>query len=212
MAENVAREDPNDATSRVRIGTAGNKLGDILRHRDLQAALLMYDVVARRLAEVRNDPKSREDQAIALAGSSYALRGLHRTDEAKRRIDAALAMLKGIKEYPAERIELDSPTYAASCALADYEAEVGDPQKAVQFYQQLLGEVMAGKPDFYADLEDVTKLSRLYESLAALYRRTGETAKAESMKTRQLDLWRHWDQKLPNNAFVRRQIAALDTH
>jgi hypothetical protein len=54
----------------------------------------------------------------------------------------------------------------------------------------------------------VTKLSRLYESLIDLYRRTGETGKAENMKMRQLELWRHWDQKLPNNAFVRRQLEA----
>jgi serine/threonine protein kinase len=207
-AEHVAGQDPNDATSRVRIGTAGIKLGDILRHRDPQQALLVYDAVIRRLAEVRKDPRSREDEAIALAGSSYALRRLHRPAEAKQRIDAALAMLKDIKEYPAEQIELDSPTYAASCALASYEAEVGDPHKAVQFYEQLLDKVMAGKPDPYADLEDVTKLSRLYESLADLYRRTGDTPKMQSMQTERLDLWRHWDGKLPNNAFVRRQLEA----
>ncbi len=106
------------------------------------------------------------------------------------------------------KVELDSPTYAASCALAGYEAEGGDPHKAVQFYEQLLDKVMAGKRDPYADLEDVTKLSRLYESLIDLYRRTGETGKAENMKMRQLELWRHWDQKLPNNAFVRRQLEA----
>jgi len=75
-------------------------------------------------------------------------------------------MLKNIKEYPAERMELDSATYSASCALANYEAEGGDPHNAVQLYEQLLDKVMVDKPDPYADLEVVTKLSRLYEALS----------------------------------------------
>ena len=208
LAENVARKDTNDATSRARIGTAGNKLGDILRHRDAGRALSVYDAVIQRLSEVKNDPKSHEDQATALADSSYTLRLLHRPAEAKQRIDAALAILKEIKEYPAERMELDSAAYIASCALADYEADVGDPRSAVRLYEHLLDKVMAGKPDPYADLEDVTTLSRHYEALAALYRRTGDSAKAGSIVTRRLDLWRHWDQKLPNNVFIHRQLAA----
>jgi serine/threonine-protein kinase len=208
LAENIARKDPNDATSRVRIGTAGIKLGNVLRHRDPQEALSVYDAVIRRLGEVRDDPRSREDQAIALAGASEALRRLKRPAEAKQRIDAALTILKDLKQYPAERMEFDSPAYAASFALADYEAEAGDPHSAVKLYEQLLEKVMVGKPDSYADLEDVSKLERLYESLTAVYRRTGETAKAESMQTRRLELWQHWDSKLPNNAFVRRQLEA----
>jgi tetratricopeptide (TPR) repeat protein len=179
-----------------------------MRHRDPQEALSVYDAVIRRLGEVRDDPRSREDQAIALAGASEALRRLGRPAEAKQRIDAALTILKDLKQYPAERMEFDSPAYAASFALADYQAEAGDPRSAVKLYEQLLDKVMVGKPDSYADLEDVTKLARLYESLAAVYRRTGETAKAESMKTRRLELWQHWDSKLPNNAFVRRQLEA----
>jgi len=67
---------------------------------------------------------------------------------------------------------------------------------------------MVDKPDPYADLEVVTKLSRLYEALSLLYRRTGESAKAENMKARRLELWLHWDQKVANNAFVRRQLDA----
>jgi serine/threonine-protein kinase len=211
LAENIARKDPNDATSRARIGTAGIKLGDILRHHDPQEALFVYDAVAHRLSEVRNDPKSHEDQAIALAGSSYALRRLRRSAEAKQRIDAALAIVKTVKEYPAEGMEFDSPTYAAYCALADYEAEEGDPHNAIHLYEQLLTKLMVGKPDPYADLEDVTKLSRLYESLSILYRQTGEAPKADTMKMRQLEFWRHWDQKVPNNSFFRRQLAELDS-
>lgn len=211
LAQKVARKDLDDATSRARIGTAGIELGNILRRRDPQEALAVYDDVARRLGEVRNDPRSREDQAIALAGSSYALLRLRRNAEAKQRIDAALAMLKEIKEYPAEQVDIDGPAFAAASALADYEAEGGDARGAVQLYEQLLEKVMAGKPDAYADLENVTRLSRLYDSLIALYNRTGETTKAGNMKTRQVELWRHWDEKIPNNEFVRHQLDLAST-
>jgi hypothetical protein len=67
---------------------------------------------------------------------------------------------------------------------------------------------MASKPEPLTDLRDAAKLSRLYEASAGLYRRAGQTVRAESMETRRLELWRHWDRKLPNNAFVRRQLAA----
>jgi hypothetical protein len=52
------------------------------------------------------------------------------------------------------------------------------------------------------------KLASLYQSLASLYRRTGDTAKAETMAAQRIDLWRQWDRKLPNNTFVRRQLQA----
>jgi hypothetical protein len=51
-------------------------------------------------------------------------------------------------------------------------------------------------------------MSQLYESLAQLYRRNGETGKADNVQTMRLQLWQQWNQKLPNNAFVRRQLDA----
>jgi hypothetical protein len=73
-------------------------------------------------------------------------------------------------------------------------------------YEQLLANVMASKPDPLNDLRDAPRMSHLYENLAALYRRSGATANADSMQAMRLELWRQWDQKLPNNAFVRRQL------
>jgi regulator of sirC expression with transglutaminase-like and TPR domain len=75
-------------------------------------------------------------------------------------------------------------------------------------YEQLLEKVMAAKPEPLTDLKEAPRFSLLYETLAALYRRTGETAKADATLARRLELWQQWDQKLPNNAFVRRQLEA----
>jgi serine/threonine-protein kinase len=206
MAEDMARKDPNDATSRIRVGNNGGKLADILRHRDPQEALAVYDLAIRRLGEIRNDPKSRKEKASTLANSSFALLRLHRSKEAKQRIDAALDILKDMKAYPADQIEIGSDTYAAVLAMASYEAEEGDPHLALRSYESLLEKVMLAKPQPFVDLKDATRLSGLYEALITIYRRTGGKDKMESLKLRRLELWRQWDQELPNNAFVSRQL------
>src|SRR5260370_22633922 len=145
---------------------------------------------------------------MVLATSSYPLRSLHRTEEAKRRIDAALAILKDTKDYPAERTPLYSEVFIALRAQVDYEAEVGEPRRALELYEQLLDKVMAAKPDALNDLREAPRLSRIYDALTELYRRTRATQKARTIQGQRVELWRQWERKLPNNPFVLRQIAA----
>ncbi len=98
--------------------------------------------------------------------------------------------------------------YYATCALADYEADAGNPRRAIEIYEQLLERVMATKPEPLSDLRDTPKLSRVYAALAGLYDRSGDREKAAVMKSRRIDLWRQWQLKLPHNAFVREQLEA----
>jgi serine/threonine-protein kinase len=208
MVEDAARKDPNDSASRSRVGDSGNQLGNILRHLDPNRALAVYDVTIRRLGEIPNSVPARRDLAMVLADSSYPLRRLHRTAEARKRIDAALAILKETKDYPAAEIKLDSVAFVAARAFADAKADEGDLRHATALYEQLLAQVMASKPEPYADLRDTPRMSALYETLNLLYGRTGESAKAAAIKANRLDLWRQWDRKLSNNAFVRQQLTA----
>lgn len=207
LAEQTAQKDPHDATSRGRVANSGIALGNIMRQRDPQAALAVYDLALRRIGEIHNSLPATRNHAVLLANSSYALLRLRQPGEAKRRIDAAVAILKGTKDYPATQIKLDSDVYIVSSALANYEAEQGMPTRAAALYQQLLDQVMAANAEPSNDLRDAPKLSRLYEALSRVYRRTGQTAKAEAIATRRLDLWRAWNQKLPNNPFILRQLA-----
>jgi tetratricopeptide (TPR) repeat protein len=184
-------------------------LADILRHSDPEQALAVYDAAISRLGEIRNNLSARREQASALANSSYALRRLHRTSEAKQRIEAAFAILKETKDYPAEQIPFEHmELYNAFTALADQEAQVGDPHRAIANYEELLDKLIAAKPETLTDLRDVPRISSLYESLSRLYRRTGNITKANDVESLRLELWRHWDTKLPNNLFVRRQLEA----
>ncbi len=208
MGEAAIKKDVNDAASRARFGTVARELGDILRDRDPQEALAVYDAGLQRLGEIKGGVKVSRDYATMLAKSSYSLRRLGHFSEAKRRLDAALVMLRNTKDYPATRILLSSPACTVLRAFAEYEAEAGDPRQALLSYEQLLEKVMISKPDVLSDLRDTPKLSSIYAALSNLYLRLGEASKADLMRSKRIELWRHWEQALPQNTYIHNQLEA----
>jgi tetratricopeptide (TPR) repeat protein len=204
--EEFAVKDRNDAVSRMRVAHSGMALGNILSQRDPQGALAVYDLALSRVSEIRNSLPAKRSQAALLARSSYALMRLHRPAEAERRIGSASSILRETKDIPAEQIKLDSDVYVVSCAWANYQAAEGNLDRAVALYEQLLGRVMVANPQEFDDLRNAPKLSLLYEKVAGVYRRTGAIAKASIIEARRLDLWRRWDNKLPHNTFIRREL------
>jgi hypothetical protein len=67
---------------------------------------------------------------------------------------------------------------------------------------------VASNPDPQNDLLNSVYVSRLDTSLAMLLRRMGRPEQAVALEAGRLELWRHWNGKLPNNPFVRRQLEA----
>jgi hypothetical protein len=212
MVEGAVRTDASDSGSRARVATTSRELGDILRDRDPRRALAVYEHGILRLQEMPRSVKARRDHAQLLAYSSYPLRRLHRVAEAKARIDDAVAILQDMKEYPAEQIGLGSYDYAIVCAVADQEGDSGNPARAVEIYEDLLRKVMATQPRPETILTDAVHLSNLYESMARLNRRAGRNDRASALESQTLDLWRHWDARLPNNSFVHRRLNAAARH
>jgi len=208
IAEEAARKNPGDYTSRSRVASTAGNLANILRETDAQRALELYDMGIHRLTEVQSNVAALSDRAELMALSSYPLRSLHRSSEARLRIETALATFNKAGDYPAQRISTSSGVFVALRALADFDADEGDLRRAVAIYEELLQKVMATNPDPANDLRDATKLSGLYRSLDSLYRRTGDVTKADGMAGRRLELWQNWDRNLPGNAFVRRQLEA----
>jgi len=206
--EQRAGKDPSDASVRSLFDQASRELGAILRDTDPARALSVYDLAIRRLGEVKNNDRFRRGQAGALAGSSYALRRLNRTREAKERIDAALALLRQTRDYPSGRINTDSEVEPALRALADHLAGTGQPARAAEVYQELLDKMLATKPDPMNDLRHAIKFSRIYAALAELHRRGGPSGQAQAFANMRVELWRHWDRKLPGNGAIRRQLEA----
>ena len=208
VVERQASRDPNDATSRDRVGTAGRALADILVGIDAQRALDVYDHVLMRLREVKAAARGKRDEARTLARSSYALRRLGRTREAGGRLEAAFALLRATKDYPAAQAVLGDEVEVAMRARADHEAATGQPGRALESYRDLLGRVLAAKPNPREDLRQANDLSRIYRAIAALAALTGGNPEAQSMDARRMELWRFWDGKLPHNPYVQRQLAA----
>jgi tetratricopeptide (TPR) repeat protein len=207
LMEEQSSKDPRDQNARDRLALCSRELADLLEEKDPQQSLAIFDLGIRRLREVKDNLGARRREADALAESSYPLRRLHRFAEARERIDAAFAVLRETKDYPAQQIKPESAAVIVLRAQADYESQSGDRHRAVGIYEQLLAAMMASKPDPLGDLMDANKISMMYYYMAGVYRRAGDTAKASEMDQRRMELWRQWDAKLPNNSFVQRQLA-----
>jgi len=206
--EESAKNEPKDYQDRIALAEPGLHLGNVLRHSNPGRGLEVYDNTLIRIREVPNDIMARRKEACLLASSSYAARRIHHEKDAKARIDAAFGLLRKTKDYPAETIKPGSEADTTMRALADHYAETGQPDKAVEVYQELLRKLMASKPDEQNDLLNAVYLSRLDASLAVLLRRAGRTDEAVTLEGKRMELWRNWDGKLPNNPFVQRQLAA----
>jgi tetratricopeptide (TPR) repeat protein len=211
IADRFVHKDSEDQSSRGRLAMAGIDLADILRHKDPSRALDFYDHTLRHLGEVQNNASFQTYEVGVLAGSSYALRQLGRPAEARQRLDSAFARLSELKLYPAKEIEAGHPADKSLSALGDLEAEAGNTTHAIQTYQELLDRIGSGaKPE--TSLRDAVDLSRIWSSLAAIYRRAGDSATASELDGRRMALWQQWRGKLPNNPFVLRQIGITAPH
>jgi serine/threonine protein kinase len=206
LLEEWTQADQEDAWSRLLFVSVGRELGDTLRLQNPQKAVAVYDHALRRIREVGNNADARRGEAELLAASTYALRRLNRFEQAQDRIDTAFGLLAETNDYPAGRVVPHEAAHAALRALGDHLAGTGQPQEAAEVYEDLLGKMMASKPDLHNDLPHAVALSQIYGSLAALHRRNGRPDRAEALSTLRLELWHHWDRKLPNNGFVRRHL------
>ncbi len=202
IAEDLAQQDANDYLGRHNVATASLEIGNILRHRNPQDALAVYDHALARIREAESNVSTQRDEAELLAASSYALRWTGRNAEAKQRIARALELLNRAGRYPSNKVEPMSDTYDALRAQADDYAETGQTAKAVEAYQQLLDKLMAWNPDPQNDLRDAACLSRTWTALADLLRRSGWKDEALQLEAQRAKLWNHWKDKLPNARFL----------
>ena len=147
-----------------------------------------------------------------LAGSSYALRLLRRHDESRQRIDAAFEILGRLNDYPASSVTLGDAVDAALRARAEHYADTGQTAAAITIYKELLEKVQASNPQPKSDLRHANGISRIYRDLGNLHQLAGDASQARILDQQRRELWQYWDQRLPNNPFVRRQLAAATLH
>jgi tetratricopeptide (TPR) repeat protein len=204
--DQLVHQDAVDQVPRGQLAMSGMLMADILRDSEPERSLAIYDHILRHMAEVKNNPSSRRFEASALAGSSYALRHLGRSGEARQRLETAFERLRQVKSYPANEIKPGSEPEVTLCALADWEAAGGNIPRAIEIYEEVLRKVQASRAQPNSSLTDAVKISHLYVALAGLYRRAHHADLASDLESRRLALWRHWDAVMPHNAFVSRQF------
>jgi len=68
-----------------------------------------------------------------------------------------------------------------------------------------------GNPDVEKNLSAAADLSSLSAATAAAARLAGQEQLWSSIAARRQELWQRWDQKLPRNQFVLRQLAEAQT-
>lgn len=200
LADSMAARDPNDYSSRAYVSMTGRELGDVLRDSKPAEALTVYEHTGRRLAESKNNAKARREEVWVLTGASYALRKLGRHREAGERIEAAFANVRALKAT----VEPGGEADAVYRAKADHLAAIGRVAEAIATYNELHGHLLAANLKPELDLRHANSLSRWYLDMARLQK----PAEAAKLRARAVALWRHWDQRLPNNPFVQRQLAA----
>jgi tetratricopeptide (TPR) repeat protein/predicted Ser/Thr protein kinase len=209
----LVHQDARDQSSRGKLQMAGMGLADLLRHTDPARALEIYDHTLQHLMEIPDNSSFLRSRVKLLAHSSYALSRLNRSAEARRRLSAAFALLKELKLYPAKDLKLGSLADDTLRALADYEMKSENWTRAGEIYRILLQQI-AGSDFAEGNLISSLQVSNLYAAAALFNRRAGRAADAEGLITCRMDLWRKWAIKLPNNPFVRSQLAKgeLDRH
>jgi hypothetical protein len=171
LTETEAQRDPNDSTSRSRVATVAREMGNILRHTDPARALTAYDLGLKRLGEIRsNNLKFRRDTALTLAGSSYALRALHRGEEGKARIAKALEILTQTKDYPPKTLTIEAEAYTVMRAQADSLVADGRTAEGRALYGQIRDQLMHSPAPPGGDPRSAAKLQAFLSSFAAAFR------------------------------------------
>jgi tRNA A-37 threonylcarbamoyl transferase component Bud32/tetratricopeptide (TPR) repeat protein len=208
IVDALVHQDPNNHNDAGALANAAIPLGATLRA-DPGRALAIFDHALGHLTDVKGDAHLQNHEVRLLVGSSYPLRRLGREAEARKRLDSAFDLLRQLKYYPESHIDPGSETAQAVCALADDDAATGHPERALQAYSGLLDQVAASKPEPETNLTDAAALSKIYTGMAAAARLAKRPAEASGTEARRRELWRRWEQKLPGNPFVLRQVAMI---
>ncbi|MBZ5603607.1 MAG: serine/threonine protein kinase [Acidobacteriia bacterium] len=202
-----AEKDPKEITGRINAANAARLLGRILADRDPAASLVIYNRVLRLLNGFETAKTTRE-KAELLAGSSIALLRVDRGREGQARLDQAFDLLRQTKDYPAKQAGPDGEAAEVLGFFAAFLTASGQMERAAQVYEELLTLIMASNPDPENDLPNAARISLIYQHLADVDRRLHRSYQATALDARRAELWKLWQNKLPQNPFVLHQAAS----
>jgi tetratricopeptide (TPR) repeat protein len=208
LARQLVERDADDVQARLTIASDGLRLAAALQSSNPSRSLTLCDEVIAALQKAPNSIRARraEIQAFSLAASVFTRLG--RFPDARSRLDHAFALMAAANIYPAPGIEPQSEAAGAFRAKADFEAATNSPGRGIEVYEELIAKLTTFHTSPETRLGDAKELADIQIALGTLQRRAGNSAAARQAAERSLTIWRHWDQKLPGNKFVQRQLAA----
>ena len=206
-AEALIQANASNQYMRENSAELGDALGMALAPIDPAGALKAFDTAISRAHELTNDINGQRIEAQALADSAWVLRKLGHMEEAGRRIDESLRLLRITKDFPTGHLLAWSKAETAQRALADHYAATGNVARAIETYQDTLGQILTNNPDLSHNLPNAMCVSRYWSTLAPLLRQEGRMEEAAALDSRRRELWRTWNSALPHNPVIERQLA-----
>jgi hypothetical protein len=141
------------------------------------------------------------------AESTFALRSLGRESEARQRLDRIRAMFFANQDPQTMRIGPFNPIEAFVRAQAEVDAAAGRLPKAIETYRLLLQKFADLRYHPRDSLIDALAQSTKEARLAELLRLSGDRVRSRQYAESRLELWRHWNQRLPQNSYVMAQLS-----
>jgi hypothetical protein len=207
ISRQLMSADSKDHNARVDFAQSGIRLAGLLRPTHPASALLLLGEVWEVMRAEPDASFLRAEYLIRdAAESTYALRDIGRTAEARRRLAQVRTMFHWNAAPESMAVTAHSPEDALLRAEADLDA-AGNPQAAIAIYRLLLRKYEARGYRPRESLTDALAFSNRTGRLTQLCRQAGEVPSAEGYAAERLALWQHWNQRLPNNSLVLHQLA-----
>jgi serine/threonine protein kinase len=208
FARQLVQADAEDVESRLAMAADGLRLATALQFSDPSRSLALCDEVNAILQKAPNSIRARRSDIQAFSLAAAILTRLGRYAESRSRLDKAFGIMAAANIYPAPGIEPQSEAAGALRVRAGIEAIAANPARGIEIYEELIAKLNAfhSKPE--TRLSDAKELADVHAAIADLYLRAGNSAAAQEAAERSLMIWRQWDQKLPGNKFVQRQLEA----
>lgn len=208
LAERLSNLDRDNATARLEVARSAGKLASVLDEVRPHEAIRLYEQ-AREIAEALL-PEGPDRQAMMVAADSslaIPLASLGRTDEARRRLQSAVAACQ-------VRIAANPGRFDILNDLADAWRSWGmvemrhRPDAAIRYYRNALTQaeeaVKLAPRDLAVAFRQASSLEELTAALVAVHAAPGEV---RELRRRLVELWRKWDGLLPGSPFVRNRLA-----
>lgn len=202
-------KDSSDLVARLDFAQASLKMGRILQRTRPGEAIAVYDAGLDAIARMPATSARRTTYAVRLlCESTEPLRRLNRGSDADTRLAQATSLLANAKQYPIQRAGPGSPGEAFLRATAEGAAFAGRLPQAIGIYEEILGK-MAKAVQKEQDLGDAVGYTAVQQRLGELYRRSGNAAHAGRLQADMLAFWQRWEERLPGNPLVRRELSRL---